>query len=570
MGDSASRTSSQYDALDAAPANASVRSYLGAIRRHPVLVACVTAAALLGSLAWLGLRSHEYRATASILAMPVSPYGTDDTTLAGLQLLRDSGDPAVTMQTAAALVRTGAAAQLAASGLGHGWTANRVLSAVSVQPEAGSSLVDVTAIASSPSSAVLVANTFARASLAARTNALHRQIDAMLGKLTAQLGALPSRDQRTDGVTARINALQSQRQLPDPTLSIAQTASASQAGPSPKLVIPLVMLVGLLLGCVAAVVFEVASGTVEDDEDLRSVVQLPVIARLAWAASARRRTDHVPWSIVREEPEAVRGLLAAVESMGGARPVVMVTSPGTDDGKTTTSITLALGAAAAARRVTLMEFELSAPSIASRLPLARDGRVNGFSGSHRHPSASAPGPTAPSWLEPFHPPQADNDLDLQDLISPVAEVPSLSVLASNVLARNGIASDHPALARIASLDHAARRFPALVRQARDFSNLVLIDAPGLDASADALRLLPEIDALLLVVRLGHTRRVALRQALDRLERVGKLPVGIVVIERRFAARRTGSGSLAAAPKAHFDVSRQAESLPLELTRDGPR
>jgi len=143
-------------------------------------------------------------------------------------------------------------------------------------------------------------------------------------------------------------------------------------------------------------------------------------------------------------------------------------------------------------------------------------------------------------------------------------------LASNVLARNGIASDHPALARIASLDHAARRFPALVRQARDFSNLVLIDAPGLDASADALRLLPEIDALLLVVRLGHTRRVALRQALDRLERVGKLPVGIVVIERRFAARRTGSGSLAAAPKAHFDVSRQAESLPLELTRDGPR
>ena len=68
--------------------------YWRAVRRHPWLVAGITLATLLISVAWLKTRTKEYEATAQILVTPLN-----DTTIQGLPLLTDSVDPTRTLHT---------------------------------------------------------------------------------------------------------------------------------------------------------------------------------------------------------------------------------------------------------------------------------------------------------------------------------------------------------------------------------------------------------------------------------------------------------------------------------------
>ena len=72
-----------------------------------------------------------YQASSSILVSPL-PEGQSSTL--GIGTVVDTGDPARTIQTAAALIDTQQAAQAAAKILGNGWTAGAVKSAVGVSP----------------------------------------------------------------------------------------------------------------------------------------------------------------------------------------------------------------------------------------------------------------------------------------------------------------------------------------------------------------------------------------------------------------------------------------------------
>ena len=102
------------------------------MRVHRVLVAVVTLAAILASILWIVVRPPDYEATANLL---VNPLPQEEEVFRGLPLLRDSGDPTRTIQTAATLVESPQAADRTARALGDGWTAKRVLEAVTVTPE---------------------------------------------------------------------------------------------------------------------------------------------------------------------------------------------------------------------------------------------------------------------------------------------------------------------------------------------------------------------------------------------------------------------------------------------------
>ena len=129
------------------------------MRRHWLLVAVVTLAVVAVAAVTTLRSSPTYKASAKIL---VSPIAQGETSFANIGVVQESGEPVRTVQTAAALVDSLAAAQLTAARLGHGWTASGVQDAVSVTPLGESDVLNVTAETSPPGEAALLADTFAR------------------------------------------------------------------------------------------------------------------------------------------------------------------------------------------------------------------------------------------------------------------------------------------------------------------------------------------------------------------------------------------------------------------------
>ena len=70
------------------------------------------------------------------------------------------------------------------------------------------------------------------------------------------------------------------------------------------------------------------------------------------------------------------------------------------------------------------------------------------------------------------------------------------------------------------------------------ADVVIVDSPPLTEVADALNLADDADALLVAVRLGHTRRDRLNELRRMLAQRGVAPTGFVVTTRR---QRRGGG-----------------------------
>src|SRR5918994_4698317 len=78
-----------------------LNAYLRALRSHWVVFVLTVAVTVVAALAWTIQRPASYEASARIL---VSPVTADDRTFIGVQVVRDTGDPTRTVQTAATLV----------------------------------------------------------------------------------------------------------------------------------------------------------------------------------------------------------------------------------------------------------------------------------------------------------------------------------------------------------------------------------------------------------------------------------------------------------------------------------
>ena len=129
-------------------------SYAEAIRRHPRVLLGIAAAALLVGMLWVLVRSPAYEASAKVL---VAPVAAEERAFVGLPVLRETGDATRTVQTAAGLLESPAAAVTAATTLGPDWTGPQVDASVSIEAQGESSLVAVTGRGGSPGEAARVA-----------------------------------------------------------------------------------------------------------------------------------------------------------------------------------------------------------------------------------------------------------------------------------------------------------------------------------------------------------------------------------------------------------------------------
>jgi Mrp family chromosome partitioning ATPase/capsular polysaccharide biosynthesis protein len=475
--------------------------YARAIRRHRAVLVLVTLAALLGSFAWLALRSPVYDANAQILVTPLAP---DDQTFFGLQLLRDSGDdPTRMLKTASTIVRSPAAAARTAQQMGPGWNIKRVLKQVTVTPVNQSSLLSVNGEAGDARTAARLANTFTRSSLQVRGDVLRRQVEALLPRLRARQQSLAGGGggSNTD-LAARINQLEAVRQGDDPTLSVIEPAAvpAAASGARAPLVVILALIAGVTLGIGAALLLELLNRHVRDEEEAVDLYALPILAQVpTLPRRSRQEHDGLQWNIAPAALEAFRMLLVQLAPKGAeespAARVIMVTSASTGDGKTTSAINLAMSIAAGGHRTMLVDFDVRKPDVQNMLHLDR-----------AHPLSTL----------------VSADIDdgrLSGLLTPVRTVPNLSVLAT---VRSSVGD-------IGLVEALNQRLPSILESARELADFVIVDSAPLGEISDALRIADYVDDLLVVVRPGNTDRTNFEVMRDLLVRTGHRPAGLLVI-----------------------------------------
>ena len=469
-------------------------AYLSAIRAHPWVFTLITLAAVAASVGFLAVREDTYEATANVL---VEAVPQEDLTFRNLPVIRDTGDPVRTAQTAASLLESRTAADRAAEQLGGELSGREIFeNRIEVNPEGESNILAITATGDTPEEAARVANEYTGAALEVRSEQLKEDAKLVIAQLEARLDATPTADQVTRAELAsqleQIRLITSQG---DPTLVLSEEAiqpTGASGTPAPVVVI-LALLAGLTLGSGTAFLLELLTRRVRDEDEALAIYPLPVLARVPLLPDrSRRGPDQSAWYMPPSIREPVLTLSVQLQQADRASTsVVMVTSASTGDGKTTSAINLAVSLATTGKRVVLLDFDLRKPQVGPALGMTDMRRTRDL---------------------------IDRNVSLGRLLTHPSELRTLRVLAVGF---------EPEDAHLR--EQASAALPKLIQQARSLADYVVVDTPPLGEVSDALRLGNAVDGVLLVVRPGNTSRGQLRSTRELLERSGHVIEGAILM-----------------------------------------
>jgi non-specific protein-tyrosine kinase len=495
------------DWLTPAEEEAGLRRYVEVLVDRRWIVIVTTALALLLGAGYLLYAEPVYEAEAQLL---VTPASENDPALSTLGLLRESTDPARDVETAAQLTTTINVARRVAQGTPGDVGADDLLDLVSAAPVAQSNIVVITAEGDSAREAATLANAFANAAVAERTNQLHDQIERILPGLRSELESVASPDPTTPTATetelgAQIVRLETLANADDPTIRVETEADPpdEQASPKPLLTIVAAFVGGLLISCALAYTAHALDRRLRHEDQLRRRYRLPILARIP--KTRDRSRPLAPSDLPGAATEGYRTLrstaVASARTEGaheGGR-VILVTGAAPGDGKTTTAVNLATSLALSGKSVVLIESDLRRPMIGAALGVETSvGIVNVLIENVTLEEALVDDPT-------YH-----GNLRL-------------------------LLADHhgTSVSELLSLP-AARE---LIRDARRLADFVIVDSPPLATVVDSLPLARAADEVLIVVRIGNTPLDTLNQLAELLHGEGISPMGFVLI----AAQRPRTG-----------------------------
>jgi succinoglycan biosynthesis transport protein ExoP len=263
----------------------------------------------------------------------------------------------------------------------------------------------------------------------------------------------------------------------------------------------LAALVSAMIGFGVIYVIEYLDDTIKSPDQVTAIVGLPALGAIgeidANGAESRLITMSAPRAPVSEAFRALRTNIQFA-SVDGLLYSLMVTSAGPGEGKSTTAANLAVVLAQAGRKVVLVDADLRRPVL---------HRLFGLSNSKGLTTA------------------------LLDLKAPATvhlqatEVAGLSVMTSGPIPPNP-----------AELLGSNRMVEVLASLKQD-SDVVVLDSTPVLTVADALVLAPQVDGTLLLVEAGKTRRDALVQAREALQRTEGHLFGIAL--NKISVRRSG-------------------------------
>lgn len=508
--------------------------YLRALRRRwPVVVLAmilaVAVAWLTTSVVPLGVTTREYQATSVLF----------DTGTAGGAGTTGGGNPS--LNTVAALTTIKPVADLVAEDIGHAGDPEDLIGRVraAADPEAG--LIRITARSPNEQEAVLLANSFTNSLLRflgeRKSATLRREseyYEAELDRLAASIEALGALIEAATGTEKELleqrrnaqlftrGSLETQYQSLISTaserqnLQIIQEATprevtyegfqAPQSGSSRMI---LAGILGLLAGTGIALLLERIDTRIRTKKDAERNFKLPVLSEIPASSHRERQTGAIATAARPASPEAdafrllgesvIRlpglngnGAGPAAEHPAGRSPVILVTSPGPREGKSTVVANLAAALSEVGKRVMVLSCDFRSPGVHQMFGLANpqgladalrnggsaDGVLNGHVketslGRVRVVTSGAP-PSRPSGL-----------------------------LSSEAMRR-------------------------ALNEARERADVVLLDTPALLTASDAAHLVDEVDAVLVVSRVGKTTTEHAQRAADLLTRLEAPVVGVAL------------------------------------------
>lgn len=474
--------------------------YSHALRTHAPLIAGITLAALLAALAVTLTATKRYEASADLQIQPdTAAVGNDP--FGGINVFRQPADGSSPAVAAARVFSSPRYGQLLRRELGS--RAAGVSTSVTPLPQAD--LVSVGASAPSAAVAADAANRLSRILIADRKTLFQQGLQGRIAQVRFQMHSVPAFARKTSftyqTLAATLAGLKSWVGSNDPTV-VQQTAASPPAGPSwprPKLTLIVALVVGLLLGIAAAVGLEVVNPRVTREDELQLAHRLPVLARIPRLRPRAVRDYFLGRApLPREAWKSYRTLRAVLATAGAednrVPSSILVTSACPGDGKTLTAVNLAIALSAAGLRVTLVDADLPRPMVGTMFNVAgrRDGVVRLLS--------KPDSPSSGTVEAPLHP-------RLGLLLSSPEQMPDLRLFDG-------------------------RRVGRMVERLLRESDVVVIDSPPLTEVAEALALADAAEAVLLCVRVGHTRRDRLAELRDLLARRGVTPLGFFVTSRR--------------------------------------
>ena len=281
----------------------------------------------------------------------------------------------------------------------------------------------------------------------------------------------------------------------------------SPSGPNLLRNLGFALALGLSTGIGLAFLLESMDNTVRTPEQAQTISALPSLGMIPLGSRSTREmsgnqklalasskeavelvTQSRPRSQMAESYRALRTSLLLTFA-GGPPTVILITSALPEEGKTTTSVNCAIVLAQKGTRVLLIDADLRRPSIHKTLGMGpKIGLSNVLTGA----------------------------ATLQQAIIPSTILPELFILPA------GTPPPNPA-----ELLASAKMKNVLAELRKQYDHIV-IDSPPTLSVTDAVVMSTDADAVVLVIRPGHTTKPALRRARDILLQVNARVCGVLV------------------------------------------
>lgn len=470
--------------------------YLEAFRRRwplivGIVVAAVAAAALISFTA-----SERYEASADVI---ITPLDSGDETFRGFSLFREGLTSSSVVVQAARLLNSDAVRARAEKELGA--AADQV--SFDLEPLSQADVVVVKATAPEAALAAQAANAFARSAVSMKSAVFQQELRAAIERLQRRAAAVPPSERSGNfeysTLQQQLGVLKGFLGSSDPTVRVLRPATApdSPSWPRTGLSIAVALLVALLLGAGLSVGLEFFNPRLMREEELAQGQRLPILARIpripGGSADAYLHGDGTLPEPVWGGYRTLRAVLAAA-GKDGFPSSILVTSASSGDGKTMTAVNLATILARADLRVVLVDADPYRPMVASIFKAPRieqDGLIRLLTGR----------------------------ADVREVLVPAVDPPGLQLLL--------VGPEHVPFMQMIDSERSA----ALLDRLAEFADVVVIDSPPLPDAAETLAIADAVEAVVIAVRLGHTRRVKLAQLRELLARRNVSPLGLVVTVR---------------------------------------
>ena len=436
-----------------------------------------------------------------------------DKALIGSDVFQESYQPERKMQTAAELVKSPDVETSVYNEMADRLNGRNPNSLVDVSVLRQADILRITATDPDPQLASDLANSYANNYINWRRTVDLEILESARKPIEAQLSSTPAVQQ--DSVSYKVlqdklETLKILETIQNGDLEIVKPATPAEHpfSPKPMRFGAIAFLISLLLG-IGVIFFKDQLDTrIRSSEEITSQIRKPVLSsipKIPSSSNSQPITLSAPASSFSESFRLLKTNLNYIEPDQEIKSI-MVTSPGSNEGKTTTISNLAITMARSGQRVIILEADLRRPMLSKYFNLDNTyGLSNAIAGTR-------------SLRESMQ------LIDIESLagVSSNNDMAHLSTIKPIYCATAGPIPPNPG--ELAASDKLAE----LIRQARDYADIVLVDAPPMGLVGDAASIASKVDGVLFVVRLAYTSKKSVNSLKSFIDTIPCNVMGLVV------------------------------------------